>query len=201
MYPDTDSPPTPITEERLELIKDILPELLWDREKRLKNLGLPGKLVKSLSISNHIEIFDKVLKDLDVNPTLVAITVEEKLKSLRREGKKVDLISDENIYQLFKMLDKNKFSKEAIPVILEFLAYNPDKKVGEAITELNLKPMSIEELEMEVDKVIGQYSNPKNTKRSINVIIGEVMKVVRNRVDGKLVKDVVTNKLVGSFNQ
>ena len=33
MYPDTDSPPTPILEERLERIEITLPEPLWDREK------------------------------------------------------------------------------------------------------------------------------------------------------------------------
>jgi glutamyl-tRNA(Gln) amidotransferase subunit E len=201
MYPDTDSPPTPITEERLERMRKALPELVWDREKRLKKLGLPSKLVKSLAISQYIDIFDKSVKDLNVNPTLVAVTVEEKLRSLRRKGKKVDSISDENIYQLFHMLDKNKFSKEAIPVILEFLANNPDKTVEEAITELDLKPMSIEEIHNVVGKIIGHYSNPNNTNRSIKVIMGEVMKVARDRIDGKLIKEVVTTEFEKSMKE
>jgi Glu-tRNA(Gln) amidotransferase subunit E-like FAD-binding protein len=107
----------------------------------------------------------------------------------------VDSISNEKIYQTFQMVGENKFSKEAIQAVLEFLADNPGMAVEEAITELDLKPLSMEELQKEVDKVIDQYSNPKNIKRSINIIIGEVMKVTRNRVDGKLVKEVVTKKL------
>ncbi len=199
MYPDTDSPPTPITEERLECIRKALPELVWEREKRLEKLGLPRELVKSLAISKYLYVFDKIIKDLDVDPTLVAVTLEEKLKSLRREGKNSDSISDENIYRAFQMLDENKFSKEAILVILEFLADNPDKAVEEAITELNLKPMSMEELQKVVDKVIGQFSNPKKIKRPYKIITREVMRVARNRIDGKLVREVVTTNLEKSI--
>ncbi len=200
MYPDTDSPPTPITEERLELIKKTIPELIWNREKRLVKLGIPRVLVKSLAISQYLNVFNKIIKNLDMSPTLVAVTLEEKLKSLRRKGKNVDSISDEKIYQLFQMLGENKFNKESIQIVLEFLADNPGKFVEEAITELDLKPISMEELQNEIDKVIGQYSNPNNINRSIKIIIGEVMKVARNRIDGKLVRDMVITKLENSIN-
>ena len=195
MYPDTDSPPTPILEERLNKINTNLPEPLWDREKRLKKLGLPPTLVRSLSISLRFRLFDKIIKDFDVKPTLVAVTLEEKLKWLRRQGKNIDSISDENIYKLFQMLSKNKFSKEAIPNILRFLADNPDKTMKEATKELNLKPMSIEELEKVVDKVILLHSNPKKPKHSFRVIMAEVKKVAQNRIDGKLVREVINEKL------
>jgi len=195
MYPDTDSPPTPVLEGHLEHIKKVLPERIWDCEKRLEKLGLPESMVKSLSISQNLKVFDKIVEKLDVNPILVAVTLEETLKWLRRKGKNVDLISDKSLYQLFEMLSKNKFSKEAIPPILEFLADNPDKTVKTAIAELNIKPMSIEELQKVVDEVSAQYSNPEKTGSLFKVIMGKVMKVARNRIDGKLVKEVVGAKL------
>jgi len=198
MYPDTDSPPTPILEEHLEHIGKALPERIWDCEKRLEKLGLPKPLVKSLSISRNLKIFNKIVEKLDVNPVLVAVTLEEKLKWLRRKGKNVDLISDTSLYQLFEMLNENKFSKEAISTILEFLADNPDKTVKKAIAELGIKPMSIEELQNVVDEVLAQYSNPKKIDGSVETIMGKVMKFARNRIDGKLVKDVVKTKL-GTF--
>ncbi|UCE36696.1 MAG: Glu-tRNA(Gln) amidotransferase subunit GatE [Thermoplasmata archaeon] len=201
MYPDTDSPPTPISEERLEHLRKALPEPVWDREKRMKKLGLPSDLVKSLAVSRYFDVFDKIVKDLNVNPTLVAVTLEERLRFLRRKGKKVDSISDEDIYQLFQELDENRLSKGAIPVILELLANNPDKTVKEAITESNLKPLSIEEIQDLVDEKIGHYSNPKSINSSIKVIMGEVMKVARNRIDGKLLKEVVTAKLEKSMKE
>jgi len=195
MYPDTDSPPTPILEEHLEHIRRALPERIWDCEKRLEKLGLTEPLVKSLSISQNLKVFDKIVEKLDVNPILVAVTLEEKLKWLRRKGKNVDLISDESLYQLFEMLNENKFSKEAIPTILEFLVDNPDKTVKKAIAELDIKPMSIEELQNVVDEALTRYSNPKKISSPFKITMGEVMKIARNRMDGKLVAELVETKL------
>jgi glutamyl-tRNA(Gln) amidotransferase subunit E len=195
MYPDTDSPPTPILEERLKRIITSLPEPIWDCEKRLKKLGVPPNLVRSLSISQRIKVFDKIINDFDVNPTLVAVTLEEKLKWLRRQGKNIDTISNDKIYRLFQMLSENKFSEEAIPTILKFLADNPDKTLEQIITELDLKPMLIEELQTVVDKVIAQHSNLKKLKHPFRVLMAEVINVVRNKIDGKLVSDVVNEKL------
>jgi glutamyl-tRNA(Gln) amidotransferase subunit E len=195
MYPDTDSPPTQISEEHLNHIKMNLPERIWDCEKRLKNLGLPKQLVKSLSISKNIKIFDKIIEKLDVNPILVAVTFEETLKWLRRKGKNVDLISDKNLYLVFENLKENKYSKEAIPTILDFLADNPNKNVRNAIQELGIKPMSIEELKNIIDDVLTQYPNQKKSNISFKKIMGNVMKFARNRIDGKLVKEVLETKL------
>lgn len=195
MYPDTDSPPTPIFEEDLEHIKKALPEPIWDCEKRLKKLGLTEPLVKSLSISQNLKVFNKIVEKLDIQPMLIAVTLEEKLKWLRRKGKNVELISDECIYQLFEMLNEKKFSKEAIPVILEFLADNPGKTVKNAIAELNITPMSTEELQKVVDEALARYSNPKKVSSPFKITMGEVMNVARNRMDGKLVAEVVETKL------
>ena len=195
MYPDTDSPPTPIFEEDLEHIKKALPEPIWDCEKRLKKLGLTEPLIKSLSISQNLKVFNKIVEKLNIHPMLVAVVLEEKLKWLRRKGKNVDLISDDSIYQLFEMLNENKFSKEAIPVILEFLPDNPDKTVKKAIAELDITPMSIEELQNVVDEALTRYSNPKKISSPFKITMGEVMKIARNRIDGKLVAELVKTKL------
>jgi len=147
-------------------------------------------LVKSLSISKKYELFRRITEEINVKPTLVAVTIQEKLKCLKRKDKNIDLISDEKFYELFEMLSENKFSKEAVPIILEFLADNHDKSVKTTISELGIKPMSIKELNDVIDKVL-----LKNTGIRFNAVMGEVMKIARNRIDGKLVKDAVENKL------
>ncbi|HDQ16306.1 MAG TPA: Glu-tRNA(Gln) amidotransferase subunit GatE, partial [Bacteroidetes bacterium] len=182
MYPDTDSPPTPISEKTLDKIKNNLLEPIWEREKILKKLNLPEQIIKSLSISKNYKLFIRIIEDIDVKPTIVAVTLEEKLKWLKRKGKNIETISDENLYQLFKCLNENKFSKEAIPTILEFLANNSNKTVKKAISELEIKPMSIEELNNVVDKTLSEKFNPNFTNIDFNYLMGEVMKIARNRI-------------------
>ena len=60
--------------------------------------------------------------------------------------------------------------------------------------------MSFQELENVVDDVIARYTNPKKLYRPFNIIISEVMKIVRYRIDGKIVSDVIINKLE-KFNE
>jgi len=195
MYPDTDTPPTPITEKHLNSIRRNLPEKLWETEKRLKKLGLSEPLIKSLGISKYLKIFNKIVKELKVKPSIVAVTLQEKMKYLERKGKDVKLISEDKLYQLFEMLNKQKFSKEAIEIILTFLAENPKKNVKDAINKLNIKPIKKEEIKEIVEKILLNYSNTKKEKISLNQIMGEVMDIIRYRVDGKIVKEVVELKL------
>jgi glutamyl-tRNA(Gln) amidotransferase subunit E len=196
MYPDTDTPPTPISEKSLENIKNGMPERLWECEKRLEALGLPQSLVTSLSISRNLKLFDTIIETLKVNPILVAVTLEETLKWMQRKGKHLEILSDETLYQVFKLLSETKCSKEAIPTILAFLADNPEKTIPEALIELRIAPLSIEDLKGLVDEVVLKYSNPQMVDCPFNSIMGEVMKVARNRIDGKLVSEIVKTKLL-----
>lgn len=196
MYPDTDTPPTPISQETLEIIKKKMPPPLWESEKRLQSLGLPQSLVSSLSISEKLRVFNKVLSTLNVKPTLVAVTLEETLKSLKRKGKNPTSLSDEVLYQVFTLLRENKFSKEALPSILAFLIDNPNKTVQDALAELRITPLSLEDVSSIVDEILVKCSNPTRTDCTFQRVMGEVMKIARNRIDGRIVSDVVKTKLI-----
>ena len=196
MYPDTDSPPTPILEKDLIKIKTKLPEPLWDCEDRLKKLGLSHKLVNSLSISKNLKLFDSIIEKVDIDPILVAVTLEETLKHLKRKGKKVELINKNNLVEIFKNFKENNFSKEAIPVIIEYLIDNPGKNLKDSILELNIKPINHKELVNIVDKSIMKFTNNNNKIiRPFNTIMGEIMKSARCRVDGEIVKELVEEKI------
>ena len=195
MYPDTDTPPTPISENSLETIKKTMPEPLWECETGLEALGLPRSLVTTLSISRNLELFKRITETLKVNPVLVAVTLEETLKGLKRKGKHILMLSDETLYQVFKLFSEKKYSKEALPVILAYLADNPGKTIEEALANLQIGPLSVEHLQGIVDEVVKTFSNTEPTNCSFNKVMGDVMKVARNKIDGKIVSDIVKTKL------
>ncbi|HDS29960.1 MAG TPA: hypothetical protein ENN67_02830, partial [Firmicutes bacterium] len=49
MYPDTDSPPIPITEERLNRLKKTVPERSWEKEARYARMGLNDEISADLA--------------------------------------------------------------------------------------------------------------------------------------------------------
>jgi glutamyl-tRNA(Gln) amidotransferase subunit E len=195
MYPDTDTPPTPITEKTLENIRKEMPEPLWESEKRLGVLGLPQSLVASLSVSRRLKLFHRIIDTLKINPILVAVTLEETLKSLKRTGHPVEMLSDETVYQVFTLFHDKNCSKEAIPSLLAFLADHPQKTVHDALAELQISPITIETLDRFIEEIVVRFSNPQKSGYSFNAIMGEVMKVARHKIDGKIVSDVLKTKL------
>ncbi|MBN1861496.1 MAG: hypothetical protein JW840_08565, partial [Candidatus Thermoplasmatota archaeon] len=196
MYPDTDTPPTPISQKTLEDIKRKMPEPLWECEKRLQSLGLPPSLVSSLCISENLKVFNTVVSTLNVKPTLVAVTLEETFKSLKRKGKNPTSLSGEVLHQVFTLLSENKISKEGLPSILAFLIDNPNKTVQDALIELQIEPLSLKEVSRIVDEVLVKCSNPTIADCTFQRVMGEVMKIARNRIDGRIVSDVVKTKLM-----
>lgn len=198
MYPDTDTPPTPISEKLLETIKKRMSEPLLEREKRLASLELPLPLATSLSISRYLRVFDRITETVKVNPVLVAVTLEGTLKWLRREGKDTENLSEETLYQVFTLLGEKRFSKEALPTILAFLIDNPGKTAAEALRALQISPLSVEDLQDVVDEVVAKCSKSQRVECSIDRLMGEVMKVARNRIDGKIVYDLVESKVRSS---
>lgn len=63
MYPDTDSPPTKISEDLLNQIKKSLPEIPMKLEKKYLKLGLPPDWAYYLSISKYNKYFEDFLKE------------------------------------------------------------------------------------------------------------------------------------------
>ncbi|MDG6218151.1 MAG: Glu-tRNA(Gln) amidotransferase subunit GatE [Candidatus Thermoplasmatota archaeon] len=199
MYPDTDTPPTPILENKLEQIKSNLPEQIWDSEKKLKTLGIPDHLITSLSISTRLKLFYKIIETFDVKPVLVAVTFIETIKYLQRKGKQVERISDDALFELFELISQQKTSKEAIPLIIDYVADNPDKTVKDAIRELHITPISIKKVKEIIDKV-SMYYCQENIIPSLNRAMGDVMRQVRYKMDGKQVMHMLKAHIIVSNN-
>ena len=194
MYPDTDEPPITITKKRLNKIISQMGDSVWEREKRYEKLKIPNCIGRTLAISKRVELFDKIVNELDQKPILVAVILLQNLKEMRRKGFNVSNISDDKIYSIFNALKNKKISKEAIPIILEFLAINPNKTLIEAIHELGFKP--VKNLE-EIIKEIVMNNNQKNN--SFCRMMGEVMKTLRGNADGQEISEVVNKILNKNF--
>jgi glutamyl-tRNA(Gln) amidotransferase subunit E len=103
MYPETDIPPTLITEELVEKIRLNLPEPAEKKLSRLmKEYSLNEKLAKQLVDSEYNSLFEATVKESGVAASTVAAFLTETLKALKREGVQVEQVGDEQIKSIFK---------------------------------------------------------------------------------------------------
>lgn len=194
MYPDTDLPPKAISADRIKRITAGVPELPWDKEARFRKMKLPEDTIIPLVVSKYSGLFDKVVNELKVDPVLIATTIIQKFKCLRRKGTNVSKIPETEIYNMFKAYHKNQFFKEIIPLLLEEMEKINFEK---AYTNLKLKPINAKQLHSEIENVYKKYSRtlykPKKKEnikpRMHRFLMGKLMHKLAGKIDGKLVNE------------
>jgi len=200
MYPETDVPPIQVAEEYLKLLRSRLPELPAEKMARImKEYGLNQKLAKQVLDSEYSQLFEKVVKETRVSPTVVAAALTETFKGLRREGIEIEKVSDEQIQELFRLIDAGKAAKEAIPDVVSWLAKHEDTSVEDALENLGLGMLSEDELKSIIDDLLRENKSlvEKKGKEAFGVLMGMIMKKVRGRADAELVARVLKRKLEG----
>jgi glutamyl-tRNA(Gln) amidotransferase subunit E len=198
MYPETDIPPTLITNEFVEKIRTNLPE---SAEKKLQRLmaqhGLNEKLAKQIVDSEYNSLFENVVKESKVSATTVAVFLTESLKALKRDGVQIENVTQEQIKEIFKTLGSGALAKEALADTFTWLSKNEGKNLHDAMDALGLKMYSQEELERFVDKVIAEnhQSIEKLGKNAFGMIMGLVMKEARGKTSPETVSQLIKQKL------
>ncbi len=194
MYPETDVPPIAISRERLKMIKRQTPELPRDRMRRLRSIyGLNRKLAEQILNSPFLELFETIVNETDVIPSLVAVTLTETMKSLHREGVPTETLQETEIRNVFDLIHSGRITKEAIPDILTWISRNTNRSAEEAVKELGLTRLEKREIEEIVKRILeaNQQKAKEPSEKTKRMLLGLVMKEVRGRADAKEVNAVI----------
>ncbi|MEM1508053.1 MAG: Glu-tRNA(Gln) amidotransferase subunit GatE [Candidatus Bathyarchaeia archaeon] len=198
MYPETDVPPVKITKDYLEKLKKALPEPPEETVRRLMGeYGINEKLARQLSDSEYTDLFEAIVKETGVTPTVVAATLTETFKALRREGVNLDAISDEQIIEIFRLVSLEKTSKESIPEIVRWLAKHEDAAPSDAIRELGLTMISEDDLKRLIEEYLEKNRSLVMERGigALGTLMGIIMRDLRGRVKPETVNKVLREKI------
>lgn len=178
MYPETDVLPIKIDKKITENIK--LPELIENKIKRYKNMGLGKDLAETLAKSDKAQLFDKLTQKIKkIKTAYIAEILTGAEKTIKRQFNVEINPTEEDYTELFEALEKEKISKESI---LEILKEN--KPVKETIKKY--ETISDEELKKEIKKIIEENKNLE-----YKALIGKVMQKLRGKASGKKIAETV----------
>jgi Glu-tRNA(Gln) amidotransferase subunit E-like FAD-binding protein len=189
MYPETDIQPILIAKEYLDSLRKNLPEPWSNKLERFKTkLNLSNQLAEEILGSEHLEMFEDIIKNKKVEPAVVANTFTSTIKDLKRREKiEIERIPRKGIVEIFDYLEREKIVKEAIPEILKYLAAYPQENVGTAVKELDLRPVSIGELREMAKEIISQPG--MNSDKAVGILMSKV----RGKIDAQEVIKIVKN--------
>ncbi|MHA1884509.1 MAG: Glu-tRNA(Gln) amidotransferase subunit GatE [Promethearchaeota archaeon] len=190
LYPDTDTEAIFNLQEEIRKIRNELPEYPWIViEQYSKKYKVEERQIKDLIFTGRLNLFNDLIKLYPKIASLILTTLLETTTALRREGRNIENILDNDFIEIFNMLDNKSISKEAIEEIMDFKALNPDLTVDQIKTKLKIESVSLDDLKKVISEVLS-----KNTKlikekqmRAQGPLMGLVMKEVRGKIDGAIV--------------
>jgi glutamyl-tRNA(Gln) amidotransferase subunit E len=189
MYPDTDSPPTRVTRERVERLRAALPERPWEREARYVAAGVPVAVVHYLVRRGGALLVDRVVAEAGADLREAAFFFGERLKGLRRAGVAVDRIPSDAWVELFRAFAARPARREAWHILVRRMAARVGESVPGLLGELGLDseppgwramlPRWMEKAEAE--------AYDRDPGRVLRYATGTVMDTLRGRVPASVV--------------
>jgi glutamyl-tRNA(Gln) amidotransferase subunit E len=200
MYPDTDLPPLAISAQRVARVRAGLPERVWEREARLRELGVPADTLAPLLTSRHGELFFRIVRELKVDPKLAAVVLVQRLKAWRRAGLDVTELGDDDIYGVFEAYAGRRLTREGMLEVLEcmmrklFAHSGSSTRAQAAMNALGYGSVSDADPSALVTSTLNgldraDFESVDDLQR---YAMGLLMRDLRGRVDGRRVAELVS---------
>jgi glutamyl-tRNA(Gln) amidotransferase subunit E len=200
MYPETDVPPIPMTDEWLKRIEKALPEFPEQIEKRLvSSYGINPQQANQIVRQSRDELFVKVSEGTEMTAA-AATALTNTYTELEHEGLDPDAISETKLIELFNHLKANRFSKEALPSLLREMAKGLDAE--KAMGKVGIEAVDSDEAAEVIAGIVKDREDFVRSKglEAIGPLMGPVMAALRGKIDGKQANDLLAKeikKLIG----
>ncbi len=195
MYPETDIPPIPITAGRLGRLSAELPERPAARRARLEaEHGLAAEVVRQIVYGEDEDAFEALTRQGHPAPLAVRLLLQD-LPSVQ-SGNAEFAPSLETLGAVLRAVEDGRCAKEGIPTVLEALRSGAPT-VEAALERSGLAGFTAGDLEALVDRIV--RANEETVRRrgdeAFSPLMGDVMREVRGRRDGKEIADVLRRSI------
>jgi glutamyl-tRNA(Gln) amidotransferase subunit E len=198
LYPDTDSEPVNITSDNIEQIKSGLPDYPWvSADWIVKEFRIPEQIAGDIVYEGHFGLFKEATAKYKLDPTIIAITLTQTMKALARDHIPVHTLTRDHLQILFHSLSEKTIAKEAISDVLTNWAQEPTLEIDAILEKLGLTGLRVEELGTIIKAIVEQNQEiiKERGMQAFAPIMGDVMKEVRGKIDGKTVSDAVRTEI------
>jgi len=204
LYPDTDSEPIRITPGDIEKIQSGLPDYPWDSaEWIVKKFHIPEQIASDIVYEGHFALFKDIIANYKLDPTIIAITLTQTMKALARDRIPVHHLTRDHLQVIFLSLSEKTIAKEAISDVLATWAQEPTLEIDSVLQKLGLTGLGAEELGTIVKTIVEQNRAliKERGMQAFAPIMGDVMKEVRGKIDGKTVSDAVRMEIQNKLQE
>ncbi|MEX2349196.1 MAG: Glu-tRNA(Gln) amidotransferase subunit GatE [Nitrosopumilaceae archaeon] len=198
MYPETDIPPLIVTKDELVDAQKMASESWEETISNLqKTYQLNTQLAEQIFDSSYFDLFEMICQDKRISPNFAASVLCGTITNLERRGLDAGLLKPTEILIVFQFLADNKIAKESLEMIFERIMSGEAHSVVDAIEKAAISNMDANELDRLLTDIV--EANLKIIQeqglRSIGPLMGIAMKTMRGKVDGKMINQILENKI------
>ena len=199
MYPDTDLPPTRITQQRMEDIRSRLKPPPWERIKRYTSWRVPEETACYLIRRGGAEIVDAVVEKTGVDGLLAGIVIGQQYKALQRSGVPVQRLGVAEWIQVFDLYTDGRIPREAIPAVASTMAKdNLDAEC--ASTALGIALRNRKAWTKEADRLTFEgyrcRDNENTDQKRVRFLTGRAVRMLKGKAPAAEVAEFIKTKLV-----
>ena len=136
MYPDTDSPPTRVTAQRVEEARSRMRPTPWERFHQFGAWRVPPETTEYLIRRGGVAIVDAVVTMTGADGLVAAVEIGQRAKALSRKGIPVERLGATEWVQIFDLFTGGQIPREAIALVAGHMARNPGQDATAAVAAL-----------------------------------------------------------------
>jgi glutamyl-tRNA(Gln) amidotransferase subunit E len=168
MYPETDIPPIPITEEMLSNASQNVKNILASEKGKLHllsslNSELASQLSEAKGLLSHSPTFPlshptpelsafAAAVEAGVEPKFAASTITNTLQSLKREGMETKKLDEQKLLQALFLFKGSHITKSAVSEVLREMCRDPSTTAMEAAKKLGVERIAGAHLKALIEK-------------------------------------------------
>ena len=197
MYPDTDSPPTRVTQERVAEARSRLRPAPWERIERYLSWRVPEETAHYLIRRGGAEIVDAAVERTGVDGLFAAITLGQRVKALQRAGIPVQRLGMDAWLAIFDRFTDGRLPREVLPAVARRMAQE-GLGVDEACLSLGIAPQSRDQWLGLVDHMtLEGYDGTRADcdEKRVRFLAGKAVRMLKGRAPAGEVAAFVRTKL------
>jgi len=139
MYPDTDSPPIPVTESDIETARKNLPSDISVRKKQLEKWKIPCDTHKYILRKNFFPVLEEIISKHQYDPPFTGTIIGQLFKSLERRITPPSPFPISRLVDLFQFVKDKNLNPEILKAMLPVAYPSPNMDFNSVLTIIDYK--------------------------------------------------------------
>jgi Glu-tRNA(Gln) amidotransferase subunit E-like FAD-binding protein len=196
MYPDTDSPPTRVTGERVAAIRARLRPAPWHRLERYLAARVPEETSRFLIRRGGAEILDAVVARTGADLLVAAVEIGQRARAMKRRGIAVERLGADEWTQVFDLFTGGRIPREGIATVAAAMARDGiGAEAAATAAGIALEPRARWQPEIERLAERMAPAGDRDAARRLRQVTGEAVYALRGRAPAREVAEALRARL------